>query len=201
MSQWMSRDMDAMLGGVGRNWGWLLAFGIIAVLAGLAAIFWPGGALLAVALIFGAYLVVEGIFRFVGAFSVPGERGWVRALQALLALISLAVGLYLLRHPAFTVLIVALILGFYWIIHGVIELFTAIGYREMPNRGWSIASGILGIIAGAIVLFEPALSLLFLSIFLGIWLVVYGGMLIAGGFQLRSAVHRRFSTGQRPATG
>src|SRR5262249_5969856 len=138
---------------------WLLSFGIISILAGLAAIFWPGSALLAVAIIFGAYLVVGGIFRFVAAFAVPGESGWERALMAFLALISLVVGLYLLRHPAYTVLIVALVLGIYWIIQGVLQLFAAIGHAEMASRGWRIAGGLLSIVAGAIVFFYPGISL------------------------------------------
>jgi uncharacterized membrane protein HdeD (DUF308 family) len=198
VSQFMSRDLDSMLGGVGRAWGWLLAFGVISVLAGLAAIFWPGGALLAVAYIFGAYLLVGGVFQFVAAFAVPLESGWLRALRALLALLSFAVGIYLLRHPAYTVLIVALLLGFYWIIHGFIELFTGIGHRELPRRGWTIASGVLGIIAGAIVLFYPGSSLLVLTIVLGIWLIIYGAMLVAGAFQIRSAA-RRLGMGPAPA--
>jgi uncharacterized membrane protein HdeD (DUF308 family) len=199
VSQFLSRDLDSMLSAVGRAWGWLLAFGIISVLAGLVAIFWPGSALLVVAYIFGAYLLVGGVFWFVGAFAVPHESGWLRALQALLALLSFAVGIYLLRHPAYTVLIIAILLGFYWIIHGFIELFTGIGHPELPRRGWTIASGILGIIAGAIVLFYPSPSLLVLTIVLGVWLIIYGGMLIAGAFQLRSATHA-VGAGPAPAT-
>jgi Short repeat of unknown function (DUF308) len=59
--------------------------------------------------------------------------------MAFLALLSLVVGLYLLRHPVYTVLIVALVLGIYWIIQGVLQLFAAIGHAEMPSRGWRVA--------------------------------------------------------------
>ena len=190
MSQTMIGDLGSRLSVLGKAWGWILAFGVISVVAGLAAIFWPGSALLAVAIVFGAYLVVGGIFRLVGAFAVPGESGWVRALMALLGLLSLVVGLYLLRHPVYTILIVALLLGFYWIIHGVIELFMAIGHSEMPRRGWTIITGILSVVAGAIVLFYPDISLLALTIVLGVWLIVYGVILIVGALGLRSAVHK-----------
>jgi uncharacterized membrane protein HdeD (DUF308 family) len=125
----------------------------------------------------------------VGAFAIPHESGWLRALQALLALLTFAVAIYLLRHPAYTVLIVAILLGFYWIIHGFIELFAGIGHAEMPNRAWTIASGILSIIAGAIVLFWPGSSLVVLTVVLGIFLIVYGVMFIASALQLRSASH------------
>jgi uncharacterized membrane protein HdeD (DUF308 family) len=190
MSQFMSRDFESMLSTLGKAWGWLLGFGIISVVAGLAAIFWPGSALLAVAIIFGAYLVLGGIFRFVAAFAVPGESGWVRALMVILALLSFVAGLYLLRHPVYSILIVALLLGLYWMIHGVIDLFAAIGNPNMHGRGWTIASGILSIVAGAIVFFYPNISLVILSIVLGFWLILYGVILIVSAFQLRSVVHR-----------
>jgi uncharacterized membrane protein HdeD (DUF308 family) len=199
VSQLMSRDLDSMLSSVGRAWGWLLAFGIISILAGIVAIIEPGGALLAIAYLFGAYLLVSGVFWFVGAFAIPHESGWLRALQALLALLSFGVGIYLLRHPAYSVLILAILLGFYWIIHGFIELFAGIGHAEMPGRGWTIASGILSIIAGAIVLFWPGNSLLILTVVLGVFLLLYGVMFIASAFQVRSA-SRALRAGPAPAT-
>jgi hypothetical protein len=36
-------DPADMLGQVGRHWGWMLAFGIITVLAGIVALAWPLG--------------------------------------------------------------------------------------------------------------------------------------------------------------
>jgi len=186
----INSEMGARLGTLGRSWGWFLAFGIISIAAGLIAIFWPGSALLAIAIIFGAYLVASGIFRFVGAFAVPAESGWVRALMALLAVLSFIVGLYLLRHPVYTILIVALVLGLFWMVSGVIQLFAAIGRTDMPSRGWRIASGILSIIAGAIVFFWPSISLLVLAIVLGVWLVIYGVTEVAASLALRSETRR-----------
>ncbi len=186
----INSEIGARLGTLGRSWGWFLAFGIISIAAGLIAIFWPGSALLAIAIIFGAYLVVSGIFRFVGAFAVPGESGWVRALMALLAVLSFIVGLYLLRHPVYTILIVALVLGLFWMVSGVIQLFAAIGHADMPSRGWRIASGVLSIVAGAIVFFWPSISLLVLAIVLGVWLVIYGVTEVAASLALRSETRR-----------
>jgi uncharacterized membrane protein HdeD (DUF308 family) len=200
MANWMRGDAGEWLGALGRAWGWLLAFGIISVIAGLIAIFWPGSALLAIAVIFGAYLVVGGVFRFVDAFAIPGERGWVRGLMALLAVISFLVGLFLLRHPLFSVLILALLLGLYWMIHGVINLFAAFGHQEMPGRGWRIIGGVLSIVAGAIVFFDPGLSVLALAVILGIWLVIFGVTEVIASFALRSQSHGHSSTRTPAAT-
>ena len=58
-----------------RHWGWLMAFGIISLLAGVAVLAWPGRTLVVVAVLFGIQLVVTGIFRFVAAFASEDLTG------------------------------------------------------------------------------------------------------------------------------
>jgi uncharacterized membrane protein HdeD (DUF308 family) len=194
----MGNDVSEMLGRMGAAWGWLLAFGIISILAGLVAIFLPGATLLAIAILFGVQLVLAGIFRFVSAFSVPRESGWLRALTALLAVLSFIVGIYLIGHPVLSLLVLAIVLGIYWIISGVIELFVAIGHPELPGRGWVIATGVLSIVAGGIVFFFPGISLLVLTLVLGVWLIVYGVISVVGAFRLRSAAQSVRASGLSP---
>lgn len=186
MSQVMGSGFQEGLGDVGRNWAWTLAFGILSVLAGLVVIFLRGPSLLAIAILFGAQLIVNAVFMFVGAFAVARESGWLRALTALLAALSFVVGIYLIRRPLMSLLVLAVLLGVYWIFHGLIQLFVAIGRPEAQGRAWTFASGILGIIAGAIVLLFPGISLLTLTIVLGVWLIVYGVLMIVGAFGARS---------------
>jgi len=62
-------DGADVLARVGRHWGWMMAFGIISLLAGVAVLVWPGRTLIVVAVLFGIQLVVTGIFRFVAAFA------------------------------------------------------------------------------------------------------------------------------------
>src|SRR6266851_1072050 len=92
---------------LGRAWMWLLAFGIISILAGVAALVWPGPTLVIIAIVFAVQLIVAGIYRFVAAFSIPLEAGWLRALQAILAVLSLVIGIYLLGHIALSLLVLA----------------------------------------------------------------------------------------------
>jgi uncharacterized membrane protein HdeD (DUF308 family) len=197
MSQVIESDFRSILSMIGKAWGWLLAFGIISVLAGLAVIFWPRSALAAIAVLFGLYLVLGGIFRFVSAFAVPDESTWLRALQAILAVISFVVGLVLLRNLGLSLLVLVLTLGLYFIIVGVTELFIAFGHSELPNRGWVIASGVLSVAAGAIVFFYPGISLVALTIVLGIWLIIYGAILVVGAVRVRSAARALGGQAQR----
>ncbi|HKF75302.1 MAG TPA: DUF308 domain-containing protein [Candidatus Dormibacteraeota bacterium] len=187
MSTVMGSDLEAMLRNLGRAWAWILAFGVISILVGLAAIFWPGATLVVIAVVFAVQLIVGAAFRFAAAFAVPGETGWLRALQALLAILSFVVGIYLLGHVALSLVVLALLLGVYWMVHGIVELFVAIGHAELPGRAWLILSGALSIVAGVIVVVAPGISLLALTIVLGAWLIVFGVMGIIRALQVRSA--------------
>src|ERR1700728_570344 len=128
-------DPADMLGRVGRHWGWLLAFGIVTVVAGIVALAWPGVTLLVIAIVFGIELVVLGIFRFVAAFG-HDVGGGARILYALLGVLSLIIGLYALRHVLITLLALGLLLGIFWVANGAVELFTALSHREVHHRAW-----------------------------------------------------------------
>ena len=179
-------DPADMVARIGRHWGWVLAFGVITVLIGIAALVWPGRTLVVVAVLFGIQLIVMGIFRFVGAFASDDRTGGTRVLLALLGVLSLIIGLYALRHILITLLALALLLGIFWVVSGAVELFTALSHREMRSRGWTAVMGIFSILAGIVVLGYPGISLLALAVVLSVWLVVFGIMQITLAFRIRS---------------
>jgi uncharacterized membrane protein HdeD (DUF308 family) len=184
MSEPMQQPADT-LARLGRHWGWVLAFGIITVLAGIAVLAWPAETLLVLAVLFGVQLIVSGIFRFVAAFAYEDVTGGTRVLLALLGILSVIIGLWAVRHVLLTLLALVVFLGIFWIINGAIELFTSLSQRDMPNRGWTALTGVLSVLAGIIVLAVPGLSLLGLAIILGIWLLVFGIMEMTMAFRIR----------------
>jgi len=183
-------DPADMVARVGRHWGWVLAFGIITLLVGVAALAWPGRTLVVIAVLFGIQLVVMGIFRFAGAFASDDLTGGTRVLLALLGVLSLIIGLYAVRHVLITLLALVLLLGIFWTVSGAVELFTAISHREMRNRGWNAVMGIVSILAGIVVLAYPAISLVTLAVVLGVWLIIFGAMQVTAAFRIRSLTAR-----------
>lgn len=178
-----------MLAQLGRHWGWVLSFGIITLLAGLAVLVWPGVTLLAIAVLFGVQLIVAGLFRFVTAFATEDVSGGTRVLLALLGVLSVIIGLWAVRHVLLTLIALVVLLGIFWVVNGAIEIFTALSHRGMRGRGWTAAMGGLSVLAGIIVLVYPGETLLTLSIILGIWLLIYGVMEIMAAFRLRRLGH------------
>lgn len=187
----MSESLESELTGrLGKHWGWVLAFGIVTVLAAIAVLAWPAETLLVLTVLFGCQLVVFGIYRFITAFTYSFLSGGMRAMMALLGVLSLIVGLWAIRHVGLTLLALAVLLGIFWIINGAMEIFTAATEgKGLPGRGWTIAMGVLSVIAGIIVLSVPGISLLTLAIVLGCWLLVFGIMEVVAAFQLRSVAH------------
>jgi uncharacterized membrane protein HdeD (DUF308 family) len=178
-----------MLASLGRHWGWVFAYGVLTLVAGVAVLAWPGETLLVLAVLFGIQLIVSGIFRFVAALASADLTGGTRVLLALLGVLSIIIGLWAVRHVLITLLALTVFLGIFWVINGVIDIFTAISHREMPDRGWAAVTGVLSAIAGIIVLAFPGLSLLGLAVILGIWLLVFGIMEIAAAFRIRRLAH------------
>ncbi|HEV2371346.1 MAG TPA: HdeD family acid-resistance protein [Streptosporangiaceae bacterium] len=187
-------DPADILTRAGRHWGWALAFGVLTVAVGIVALVWPGRTLLVIAVLFGIQLIVAGIFRFVGAFASSDLSGGTRVLYAVLGLLSLVIGLYAVRHILLTLLALVLLLGIFWVVNGVVELFAALSHREMPDRGWTGFMGVLSILAGIVVLVYPGLSLFVLDVVISVWLVVFGIMEISLALRARSALHAIHAT-------
>src|SRR5215470_16854420 len=161
----LSRDIGDQLGRIGRHWGWLLFFGVLMVAAGICAVAWPGPTVLVLAVLFGIQIIVSGIFSFINAFAAD-ESGGMRVWNVILALL----------------------IGIYWVAYGIAQIYAAIAHRELPHRGWMGFIGALSVAAGIIVIAWPGPSLVTLALVLGIWLIIYGIMEITLAFRVRSAI-------------
>jgi uncharacterized membrane protein HdeD (DUF308 family) len=181
----LGREPTDLIDQVGRHWGWVLAYGILTLLAGVAVLAWPSETLLVIAVLFGVQLIISGIFRFVGALASDDLTGGTRVMLALLGVLSIIIGLWAVRHAVLTLVALIVFLGIFWVINGLIEIFAALSHRGMPDRGWSVLMGVLSAIAGIIVLAYPGLTLVGLAVILGIWLLVFGILEIVAAFRLR----------------
>ena len=170
---------------VGRAWWWPAIFGVISIIAGVLALAWPGPTLVVLGVLFGVELIVWGIYRLIGAIAFGDAGGGARVLWAILGILSLLLGFYAIRHIEITLLALGLLLGIFWLVDGIGLIVSAIEHRGMPGRGLTVLSGVLGVIAGLILLFWPSISLLTLAVLAGIWLIVLGATQIGVATQLR----------------
>jgi uncharacterized membrane protein HdeD (DUF308 family) len=171
---------------VGRYWWVPLVAGILSIGFGLAALVWPGPTLLVVAIIVGAYLAAWGVMAIVRAIGGGEDTPpMLRVLLALIGILSVLAGLLALVRPEESVLAIAWIVGFWWVLVGVLEFAQGLVIRE--RRGANLALGALGIAAGAIILAQPEIGLITLVWIVGIGLIVQGGIEVVAGWALRQA--------------
>ena len=186
----MSSSADAtadqahtMMQDLADHWGLAVVMGAASIVLGILAIGYPGATILTVAIFFAAWLFVSGIFEVVTSFTRDGDTG-SRVLHAIIGVLSIIVGWALLRTPFQSVEVFIFVLGIFWLVQGVMTFVAA--FSQKQGRNWRILSGLLGIIAGVIILTYPISSAVTLALIGGIWLVILGITQVIAGFQLRS---------------
>ena len=165
---------------VGESPGVLVAAGVVSILIGLLVLAWPGATIKVVALLFAIQLIVAGVLQLVSAFSADRGAGG-RVLFVLTGALSIVVGLLCLREPLQTALVLGLLIGALWVVQGVAGVVEAIGNESGRARGWMIASGVLSVIGGVVVLVYPGASLVVLVWMLGIFLLISGAVVVVQG--------------------
>jgi len=133
-----------------ESW-WALALrGLVAVLFGLAALFWPGLVLTVLILLFGAYALVDGILAVIAAFRSSG-RGARRGLLLIEGVIGILFGLIALFWPDLTALALLYLFAFWAILGGIARILMAIMLRREIENEWSIGlSGVLSVILACV---------------------------------------------------
>lgn len=160
------------------TWGWWLALliGVLAIVAGIIVILKPSNSLSTLAVVFGIFILIDGIFEIVGAIAGDTES---RGLLAVIGALSVIAGVLLIRHPLGGVRAVALLLGIWLIAAGVVRLIGAFAYPG--NRIWRIIVALVLGIFGIVIVSEPHIGYATLAVIAGICFILYGiGMLAVG---------------------
>jgi uncharacterized membrane protein HdeD (DUF308 family) len=160
-----------------RNWGWLLAVGILMIILGVVAIGAPVVATIAVQFMLGWLLVISGIAEGIHAFMVQGWRGFL--FELLSALLYLGVGILLLVNPLEGALALTIVLAVFLLVEGIFKIIMALRVREHRGWGWLLASGIVSLILGALIWAQwPASGLWVIGLLVGIQLLFTGWALV-----------------------
>lgn len=162
--------------------------GVLAVIAGLVIVVWPGKTLAIVATIVAIYAIAAGLVYAGLAIFSRRTRGWARVGHLVLGLLFIVVGIVALMNltasTGWLLVFVGIIVGIMWVVEGVVAL-TTLG--DAPSKGWPISFAILSIIAGIAVLFAPAMGTLALWWVVGLAFIVLGLMNIVRAFRITSA--------------
>jgi uncharacterized membrane protein HdeD (DUF308 family) len=165
------------------TWGWWLALliGVISIIAGIIVIAKPSNSLSTLAVIFGIFILVDGIVELVAALSARTEN---RGLLAVLGVISVIAGVLLIRHPLGGVRAVALLIGLWLMAAGLVRFVAA--FETPENRLWRIGVALVLGIFGVAIVASPHIGYATLAVITGIGFVCYGIGMATLGWAMRT---------------
>jgi uncharacterized membrane protein HdeD (DUF308 family) len=160
--------------------------GVIAVLFGLAAIFWPRLTALVLVYLFGIYALLDGITAVFVALQerAVAARWWVLLIEGLVGVLF---GILAFFSPIVVALALLYLIAAWAIITGIVEIVAAFSMRRALVLEWTLAiAGILSILLGVLLAVQPIGGILAVVWIIGIYAVVFGVLLIIRAFQFRS---------------
>jgi uncharacterized membrane protein HdeD (DUF308 family) len=180
-------------------WAWvlLLIVGALSAVAGVVVLAKPHISLATLAVVFGIFLLIDGVFESAWALVRRGEN---RALPALVGVVSAVAGVVLIRHPTKSVGVIALLVGLWLIVLGVIRVIR--GFDQPDHRGWGIISGVVELAGGIVIVSSPHIGVATLALLVGIVFIVRGVALCLVAWALHRATRDlgARAAGPAPAT-
>jgi uncharacterized membrane protein HdeD (DUF308 family) len=167
------------------KWGWIVALGIIFMIAGVIALGSVVMATVSAVLIVGIMMIMAGVAEIIAAFNV---KDWGKfALWMLLGLLYVAAGVICIVDPLAAAVILTLMVGAALVVGGILRMVLAWNMREAGKPwGWVVVSGIISLLLGLMIIAQwPYSGVYVLGIFLGIDLIFIGSSWLAIGLALK----------------
>lgn len=181
-----------MLAMLSKYWWVLVIRGVVAFAFGVFAFAWPQETIATLVLVFGATALVDGAVAV--AASLAGRRlagdWWVLLLQGLF---GVGVGVLTLFNPAITAVALVMYIAVWAIGMGALQVLAAVRLRhDITGEWWLAIGGVAGVAFGILLIWNPAAGALALLWLIGTHALVWGVMLVAGGFDVRR-LHKQLS--------
>ncbi|HEV7526821.1 MAG TPA: DUF308 domain-containing protein [Acidimicrobiia bacterium] len=169
------------------DWRIIALRAVAAIAFGILTLIWPGLTLWALVILFGAYVLVDGVFAIVdvvrAAPAAPGRRGWL-IFEGIAGIVA---GVLTFAWPGITALALLYLIAAWAFVVGVIRIAAAIEYRRVVPHAWlPTLSGVLSIVFGALLVISPGAGALVITWLIGWYAVVFGVVGLAVAARARS---------------
>ena len=168
------------------KWGWIVALGVIYLIAGFIALGSVAMATVVSVLVVGVMMIISGVAEVFSAFQI---KSWGKfLLWALLGVLYIIAGFVTFQNPLLAAVLLTLILGASLVVSGIMRIFLAFSMKRETPWIWVALSGVITLLLGVLILLRwPVSSLYILGLFLGIDLIMAGAGWIGLGLGLRRA--------------
>lgn len=167
------------------KWGWIVALGIVFLVAGIVALGSVVAATETAVLVVGIMMLMAGGAEIIAAF---GVKSWGKFLfWLLLGALYVAAGIIAIMNPLLAAVYLTLMLGIALAAGGVLRIFLAFNMKSAGGPwAWVALSGVITFALGCMIIAQwPASSLFVLGVFLGIDLIFIGAGWITMGLALK----------------
>jgi uncharacterized membrane protein HdeD (DUF308 family) len=163
-----------------RHWSWLVVFGALEILAGIAAVALPVAATFITTVALSWVLLFAGALHIAKAVSLHRWRGFSGHLWS--GVLYLVTGGLAILYPATGALSLALVVASLLVADGIVRSVYAVRLKPMDGWSWMLASGIASAVLGVMLLATwPSAGLWALGLLLGVNLIFGGAMNVALG--------------------
>jgi len=176
----------------------LFLLGVLALVAGIIALAWPGITIETLVVLFAVYAFTDAGLQAVRTFSSPGS-GSVSG-HPMLAVLDLTAAVIAVVWPAPTALVFAIVVGVWAFTTGLTEFFTAFGTSDSTGiRAVFTVNGLLSIAFGVVLFARHGTGVAALALVFGVYGIISGITQICLGFLLSR--DRQGGGEPRPADG
>jgi uncharacterized membrane protein HdeD (DUF308 family) len=164
--------------------GWIIALGIVYVIAGFVALGSVVFATVVTVFVVGIMMLIAGAAEVINAFQI---KTWGKfLLWLLLGVLYIVAGFVTFENPLLAAAVLTLVLGFSLVASGIMRIALAFSMKEGMPWLWVAFSGVITLLLGLVILAHwPVSGLYILGLFLGIDLIFAGASWIGVGFGLR----------------
>jgi uncharacterized membrane protein HdeD (DUF308 family) len=181
---------DAMSEVLAESWWAVGLRGILGILFGLICLLTPGLAVEVFVILFAAYMLVDGVFAIAAGIKAArnGERWGLLILEGI---VDLAAGLVAVLWPAITLVALIWLIAIWAVVTGALMLAGAFSLNLDHGRWWLALGGIASVIFGILLVIEPLIGAVVLTLWIGAYAIVFGIFLLILAFQLHSKQEER----------
>lgn len=181
---------DALSEVLADSWWAVGLRGVLGILFGLICLLTPGLALEVFVILFAAYMLVDGVFAIISGIKAArnGERWGMLILEGI---VDLAAGTVAILWPAITLVALVWIVAIWAIVSGALMLWSAFMLNLDHGRWWLALGGIASLIFGILLVIQPLIGAVVLTLWIGAYALVFGIFLLVLAFQLHSKKEER----------
>ncbi|HMD56546.1 MAG TPA: DUF308 domain-containing protein [Solirubrobacteraceae bacterium] len=165
-------------------WWMVPLLGIVTFGVGLFFVISPHETLKVFTVILGILLLIDGVVLIIGAIAGATQS---RGTLAIVGILSVIAGLVLVKHPFNSLIVLALIVGIWLVIAGIVRFVSV--FSMVGTRWPTVLGALIDLAAGIVILSWPQLGLTTFAVIVGIVMMLRGLLLIYAGWVLHKA-HR-----------